>query len=107
MTIVEAFRSGISSIFDGYVTFDKAQDIWDKAKKKKPNRYDLLIGNNTWLREVDTGFKIKLHGTDIIELLPTGEYIIDTKGWHTQLAFTFSCMRNICQNMMMNFIILV
>jgi len=86
MTIIEAFRSGISSIFNGYATYDKAKDLFDIAEKKKPDKKQLLIGNNTWLLRMYDSFYIRLHATNIIELLSTGEFIINAKNWHTQLT---------------------
>lgn len=100
MNIVEAFRSGISSFFkknDGYATYEEASKLYELAEEKgrlASTGYSSggrKIGNNTFI--VRNGkldekpvYSIKLHNTNIITLLPNGDYILDTEGWRTPLT---------------------
>lgn len=100
MNIVEAFRSGISSFFKkhgGYATYEEAKEIYETAKEK--GRLTNVgsfggakkIGNNTYI--VANGklegvpvYGIRLHNTDIITLLPNGDYLLNSEGWRTPLT---------------------
>ena len=92
MHIAESFRSGIHSVFDGYVTFEKANFYFQRRKRKDDD--SVKIGHNTWLishagelREVGGSYySIKLHGTQILKFYDNGEIVINTGGWDTQLT---------------------
>lgn len=95
MNIVEAWRSGVSSIFkknNGYANFEEAKELFETAYEKNKlvelkRGFGKKIGNNTWIvKHNNDKYCIQLHNTEIITLLSTGDVILDTSGWKTPLT---------------------
>lgn len=64
----------------GTMTYLDALGLFSRARDKTAGK--LLRRNTRLVRTVD-GFGVKLHNTIVVEILPNGNYVLNTGGWET------------------------
>ncbi len=56
---------------------------YQEALERLGSRESRKIGNNTYLQKRENGIAVKLHETDVVTYLPSGDTILNSGGWKT------------------------
>ncbi len=62
------------------MTYQRAMSLLSEARSKSAGK---PIGNNTRLFDRGTHVAIRLHATDVVELYPNGDVVLNSGGWRT------------------------